>query len=269
MSGACSGGTKPHRLTLQEMIAADPLPLAKGSKWTYDVTVRRFDADADKETAKTLTWTTEVVDAKEGTGIPAHRADDPALRQQLPVRREPRAHARRRRRLVLVARDGRPEDLPQAGDGLLLASVGRRHRLCPLLLHRPRRADVRARARHRHLAFPLRAPRHDERSRRHADDVRQGRPLARVSMSRAKTILLVEDNPDDVELTLRAFQRNNIGNEVLVASDGEEALDYVFATGKFADRDPAATPTLILLDLKLPKVMGLDVLRKIRADVRK
>jgi len=87
-------------------------------------------------------------------------------------------------------------------------------------------------------------------------------------MSRAKTILLVEDNPDDVELTLRAFQRNNIGNEVIVASDGEEALDYVFATGKFADRDPDATPTLILLDLKLPKVMGLDVLRKIRADER-
>jgi hypothetical protein len=73
MSGACSGGTKPHRLTLQEMIAADPLPLAKGSKWTYDVTVRRFDADADKETAKTLTWTTEVLDAKEGNGVTAYR----------------------------------------------------------------------------------------------------------------------------------------------------------------------------------------------------
>ena len=87
-------------------------------------------------------------------------------------------------------------------------------------------------------------------------------------MSRAKTILLVEDNPDDVELTLRAFQRNNIGNEVIVASDGEEALDYVFATGKFAGRDPDAAPTLILLDLKLPKVMGLDVLRKIRSDER-
>lgn len=73
MSGACSGGTKPHRLTLQEMIAADPLPLAKGSKWTYDVTVRRFDADADKETAKTLTWTTEVIDAKEANGVTAYR----------------------------------------------------------------------------------------------------------------------------------------------------------------------------------------------------
>ena len=73
MSGACSGGTKPHRMTLQEMIAADPLPLAKGSKWTYDVTVRRFDADADKETSKTLTWTTEVVDAKEANGVTAYR----------------------------------------------------------------------------------------------------------------------------------------------------------------------------------------------------
>ena len=72
-SGACSGGTKPHRLTLQEMIAADPLPLAKGSKWTYDVTVRRFDADADKETSRTLTWTTEVLDAKEANGVTAYR----------------------------------------------------------------------------------------------------------------------------------------------------------------------------------------------------
>ena len=89
-----------------------------------------------------------------------------------------------------------------------------------------------------------------------------------MSTSRAKTILLVEDNPDDVELTLRAFARNNIGNEVIVATDGEEALDYVFATGKFSGRDPEAMPTLILLDLKLPKVMGLDVLKKIRGDER-
>jgi two-component system response regulator len=87
-------------------------------------------------------------------------------------------------------------------------------------------------------------------------------------MPRAKTILLVEDNPDDVELTLRAFQRNHIGNEVIVASDGEEALDYLFATGKFKDRDPDAQPTVVLLDLKLPKVMGLDVLERIRADER-
>jgi two-component system, response regulator len=87
-------------------------------------------------------------------------------------------------------------------------------------------------------------------------------------MAVAKTILLVEDNPDDVELTLRAFERNNIGNEVIVASDGEEALDYVFATGKFKDRDPDKTPTVVLLDLKLPKLTGLDVLRRMRADPR-
>jgi two-component system, response regulator len=88
------------------------------------------------------------------------------------------------------------------------------------------------------------------------------------AMAAAKTILLVEDNPDDVELTLRAFERNNIGNEVIVASDGEEALDYVFATGKFKDRDPDKTPAVVLLDLKLPKLTGLDVLRRMRADPR-
>ena len=87
-------------------------------------------------------------------------------------------------------------------------------------------------------------------------------------MPPAKTILLVEDNPDDVELTLRAFQRNNIGNEVIVATDGEEALDYLFATGKYKDRDADVKPTVVLLDLKLPKVMGLDVLKRIRADER-
>jgi len=87
-------------------------------------------------------------------------------------------------------------------------------------------------------------------------------------MSRAKTILLVEDNPDDVELTIRAFERHKLANVVIVASDGEEALDYLFATGKYKDRDPEANPTVVLLDLKLPKVMGLDVLRKLRADPR-
>ena len=86
-------------------------------------------------------------------------------------------------------------------------------------------------------------------------------------MSR-KTILLVEDNPDDVELTLRAFDRAKIANEVVVATDGEEALDYLFATGAHAGRDPEAMPTLVLLDLKLPKVMGLDVLKRMRADER-
>ena len=71
--GACSSGPKKHVMTLQEMIAADPLPLAKGAKWKYDVTVKRFDADADKETTKTMSWTTEVVDAKPGNGVTAFR----------------------------------------------------------------------------------------------------------------------------------------------------------------------------------------------------
>src|SRR5215468_2990807 len=87
-------------------------------------------------------------------------------------------------------------------------------------------------------------------------------------MSRSKTIVLVDDSPDDVELTIRAFRRNGIANEVIVASDGEEALDYLFATGKFKGRQPADNPTLVLLDLKLPKLMGLDVLKQIRADPR-
>ena len=69
---SCSGGKK-HALTLQEMIAADPLPLAKGSKWTYNVTVKKYDPDADKETTKTMQWTTEVVDAKEADGVTAYR----------------------------------------------------------------------------------------------------------------------------------------------------------------------------------------------------
>jgi CheY-like chemotaxis protein len=86
-------------------------------------------------------------------------------------------------------------------------------------------------------------------------------------MSR-KTILLVEDNPDDVDLTLRAFKRAQIANEVVVVRDGEEALDYLFGTGVHAGRDLSVMPTVMLLDLKLPKVMGLDVLRRIRADER-
>jgi two-component system response regulator len=75
-----------------------------------------------------------------------------------------------------------------------------------------------------------------------------------------KTILLVEDNPDDVELTLRAFDRAKIANEVVVATDGEQALEILFG--------PEPLPTLVLLDLKLPKVMGLDVLKRMRADER-
>jgi hypothetical protein len=69
---SCSGGKK-HVMTSQEMIAADPLPLAKGAKWTYDVTVKRYDADTDKETTKKLTWTTEVIDQKDGDGVTAYR----------------------------------------------------------------------------------------------------------------------------------------------------------------------------------------------------
>jgi len=70
---ACSSPAKKHQMTMEEMTAADPLPLAKGAKWTYDVTVRRYDADTDKDVTKTLTWTTEVIDAKEANGITAYR----------------------------------------------------------------------------------------------------------------------------------------------------------------------------------------------------
>jgi len=83
-----------------------------------------------------------------------------------------------------------------------------------------------------------------------------------------KKILLVEDNPDDVELTLRALQKNNILNEVVVARDGVEALDYLFGTGAYASRDPPDIPAVVLLDLKLPKVDGLEVLKRLRADDR-
>jgi len=81
-------------------------------------------------------------------------------------------------------------------------------------------------------------------------------------------ILLVEDNPDDVELTLRALRKNNILNEVVVAKDGVEALDYLFAKGKYESFDISNMPQVILLDLKLPKVDGLEVLRKIRTHER-
>jgi two-component system response regulator len=78
----------------------------------------------------------------------------------------------------------------------------------------------------------------------------------------------VEDNPDDVELTMRALRKNNIANKVVVAGDGEEALDYLFCQGKYRERDPKETPRLILLDLKLPKLDGLQVLGRLRADER-
>ena len=81
-------------------------------------------------------------------------------------------------------------------------------------------------------------------------------------------ILLVEDNPDDVELTLRALKKHNVQNEVVVVRDGAEALDYLFVTGAYACRDTDIMPAVILLDLKLPKIDGLEVLRRIRADER-
>ena len=83
-----------------------------------------------------------------------------------------------------------------------------------------------------------------------------------------RTILLVEDNPDDEALTLRALKRNNIANQVVVARDGVEALEYLFATGAHAGRDASAMPLVVLLDLKLPKLDGLEVLRRLRADER-
>ena len=84
----------------------------------------------------------------------------------------------------------------------------------------------------------------------------------------SKVILLVEDNPRDEALTLRALKKSNIVNDVVVARDGVEALDYLFGTGAHADRDASDMPQLVLLDLKLPKVDGLQVLRRVREDER-
>lgn len=81
-------------------------------------------------------------------------------------------------------------------------------------------------------------------------------------------ILLVEDNPDDEALTLRAMHKNRLTNPVVVAHDGVEALDYLFATGEYANRDATDLPAVILLDLKLPKLDGLEVLRRLRANER-
>ena len=83
-----------------------------------------------------------------------------------------------------------------------------------------------------------------------------------------KIILLIEDNADDEALTLRALRKNNILNEVVVAHDGQEALDYLFREGAFAARAPDDTPAVVLLDLKLPKIDGLEVLQRLRADAR-
>ena len=84
----------------------------------------------------------------------------------------------------------------------------------------------------------------------------------------SKTILLVEDNPDDVKLTLRAFKRNNMLNPIVVARDGVEALDFLFARGAHAERAGKPLPTLVILDLKLPKLDGLEVLKAVRGDAR-
>jgi len=83
-----------------------------------------------------------------------------------------------------------------------------------------------------------------------------------------KEILLVEDNPDDQALTVRALRRHNLANRIEVAEDGQEALDYLFGAGRFAGRDAGRLPAVVLLDLKLPKLDGLEVLARIRADER-
>jgi two-component system response regulator len=85
---------------------------------------------------------------------------------------------------------------------------------------------------------------------------------------RNSTILLVEDNPDHQELTLMTLAENNVLNEIAVANDGIEALDYLYGTGKHAGRDPRDVPALILLDLKLPKIGGIEVLKRVREDER-
>ena len=84
----------------------------------------------------------------------------------------------------------------------------------------------------------------------------------------SKIILLVEDNPDDELLTRRALKKNNIGNKVVAARDGVEALDYLFGTGAYEGRDLSVMPQVVLLDLKLPKIDGLEVLKRLRGDER-
>ncbi|MFO8089554.1 MAG: response regulator [Desulfatiglandaceae bacterium] len=83
-----------------------------------------------------------------------------------------------------------------------------------------------------------------------------------------RIILLVEDNPDDVDLTLRALKKNNIKNKIIIAKDGVEALDYLHGTGMHAGRDTKDQPVIVMLDLKLPKISGLEVLRDIRQNER-
>jgi CheY-like chemotaxis protein len=87
-------------------------------------------------------------------------------------------------------------------------------------------------------------------------------------VAQKSVLLLVEDNPDDEELTLLAFEQSPVSNEVVVARDGVEALDYLFGTGMYANRDTSALPALILLDLQLPRINGLEVLQRLRSDDR-
>jgi two-component system response regulator len=87
-------------------------------------------------------------------------------------------------------------------------------------------------------------------------------------VKRNHLILLVEDNPDDVELTLLAFEEAKLPHEIVVATDGEDALEYLFATGKYAETDPTVLPEVVLLDLNLPKVDGVETLKRLRADER-
>ncbi|MGV3615179.1 MAG: response regulator [Fimbriimonas sp.] len=84
----------------------------------------------------------------------------------------------------------------------------------------------------------------------------------------SKLVLLIEDNIDDERLTLRALRRNNIMNEVVVACDGQEAIDYLFGSGSFTGRDMSVMPAVVILDLKLPRLSGLEVLKRIRTDER-
>jgi CheY-like chemotaxis protein len=89
-----------------------------------------------------------------------------------------------------------------------------------------------------------------------------------MKSNQEKVILLVEDNADDVDLTIRALKKHNILNEVVVARDGAEALDYLFGTGAYAGRDLSVPPEVVLLDLKLPKISGLEVLKRLREEER-
>ena len=104
-------------------------------------------------------------------------------------------------------------------------------------------------------------------STRQNQDTQALQRWARGEMS-TKVILLVEDNPDDELLTLRALKKTGVQNDVVIARDGVEALDYLFARGPYSGRDPAVMPQLILLDLKLPRVDGLEVLRRLRSEER-